>query len=97
MLNNAGNHYLICGQPDKAESYFEQLLRINPAHANANLQLARIAADRKQGTRALQYLSKIQDSSPAIELLRAEASESAGHARQVHCRIAGWTSVGSRR
>ena len=34
--------------------------------------------DRKQGARALQYLSKIQDSSPAIELLRAEASESAG-------------------
>ena len=38
--------------------------------------------DGKQGTRALQYLSKIQDSSPAIELLRAEASESAGlHSR----------------
>jgi tetratricopeptide (TPR) repeat protein len=82
VLNNAGNHYLICGQPDQAQSYFEQLLRINPAHANANLQLARLAVDRKQGTRALQYLSKIQDSSPAIELLRAEASESAGlHAR----------------
>jgi tetratricopeptide (TPR) repeat protein len=44
--------------------------------------LARIAADRKQGARALQYLSKIQDSSTAIELLRAEASESAGlHSR----------------
>ncbi|MCU1273670.1 MAG: repeat-containing protein, partial [Bryobacterales bacterium] len=40
--------------------------------------MARLAADRKQGTRALRYLSKIQDSSPAIELLRAEASESAG-------------------
>ena len=46
--------------------------------------MARIAADRKQGTRALQYLSKIQDSTPAIELLRAEASESAGlHATAV--------------
>jgi len=78
VLNNAGNHYLICGQPGKAESYFEQLTKINPTHPNANLQLARIATDRKQGTRALQYLSKIQDSSPAIELLRAEASESAG-------------------
>jgi tetratricopeptide (TPR) repeat protein len=82
VLNNAGNHYLICGQPSKAERYFEQLLKLNPAHPNANLQLARLAADRKQGTRALQYLSKIQDSSPAIELLRAEASASAGlHAR----------------
>jgi len=78
VLNNAGNHYLLCGQPGKAESYFEQLLKISPLHANANLQLARIAIDRKQGIRALEYLSKIQDSSPAIELLRAEASESAG-------------------
>jgi len=78
VLNNAGNHYLICGQPDKAESYFAQLLKLNPTHQNANLQLARIAADRKQGATALQYLSKIKDSGPAIALLRAEASESAG-------------------
>lgn len=82
VLNNAGNHYLICGQTGKAESYFEQLLKISPAHQNANLQLARIATGRKQGTRALQYLSKIRDSTPTTELLRAEASESAGlHAR----------------
>jgi tetratricopeptide (TPR) repeat protein len=78
VLNNAGNHYLICGQPGKAEIYFERLLKINAVHPNANLQLARIAADRKQGARALQYLSRVKDSGPAVELLRAEASESAG-------------------
>ena len=22
VLNNAGNHYLLCGQPEKAQSYF---------------------------------------------------------------------------
>jgi tetratricopeptide (TPR) repeat protein len=78
VLNNTGNHYLICGEPAKAERYFDQLLKINPAHANANLQMARIAADRKQGAKALQYLSRVKDSSAAVEILRAEASESAG-------------------
>src|SRR5690349_4628760 len=49
LLNNAGNHYLVCGQMAKAEAYFEKLLQINPVHANANLQLARIATEQKQG------------------------------------------------
>jgi tetratricopeptide (TPR) repeat protein len=78
LLNNLGNHYLICDHPDQAEQYFERLLKINPAHANANLQLARIAVERKQGTRALEYLSNVNDASPAVRLLRAEASKYAG-------------------
>ena len=78
LLNNLGNHYLECGQPDKAEDYFERLLKINPGHPNANLQLARIATERKQGAKALQHLSHVGESSPAIELLRAEASQYAG-------------------
>src|SRR5882762_6519481 len=53
VLNNAGNHYLVCGQPEKAESYFEQLIKINPVHPNANLQLARIAAVRQPDTSVL--------------------------------------------
>jgi Flp pilus assembly protein TadD len=54
------------------------LLKINPAHANANLQLARLAADRKQGARALEYLARVKDSAPAVILLRAEALHWAG-------------------
>src|SRR5690242_14439414 len=45
LLNNAGNHYLVCGQTAKAQAYFERLLQISPVHANANRQLARIAAE----------------------------------------------------
>src|SRR3954454_14663687 len=56
LLNNTANHYVICGQPDKARAFFEQLLRINPAHENANLQLARLAADEQRGEKALTYL-----------------------------------------
>ncbi|MBI4877274.1 MAG: tetratricopeptide repeat protein [Acidobacteria bacterium] len=78
VLNNAGNHYLLCGQPEKAQSYFERLLAVNPAHSNASLQLARIAADRKQGAKALQYLARVKDTSPPVLLLRAEASHWAG-------------------
>jgi Flp pilus assembly protein TadD len=78
VLNNAGNHYLVCGQPDQARSCFERLLKINPMHPNANLQLARIATDQKQGVKALEYLARVKDSDPAVRLLRAEASHWAG-------------------
>jgi tetratricopeptide (TPR) repeat protein len=73
LLNNAGNHYIICGQPAKAQAYFEKLLEINPLHPNANLQLARIAAEQKQGKKALEYLSRVKESDPPVLLLRAEA------------------------
>ena len=79
LLNNAGNHYLVCGQPAKAKTYFEKLFRINPLHANANLQLARMAAEQKQGGKAVQYLAQVKESNPAILLLRAEALHWAGN------------------
>ena len=73
LLNNLGNHYLACGDPREARAWFERLLRINPAHNNANLQMARIAVDQKHGVQALGYLAHIRESGPAIDLLRAEA------------------------
>jgi tetratricopeptide (TPR) repeat protein len=73
LLNNAANHYLVCGDPEKARSYFEQLLARDPRHPNANLQLARLAVERREGARALEYLSKIGDADPGVQLLRAEA------------------------
>jgi tetratricopeptide (TPR) repeat protein len=78
LLNNLGNHYTLCGDADQARSYFERVIKINPQHANANLQLARIATDRHQGTRALEYLARVGDSQPAIRMLRAEAMHWAG-------------------
>ncbi len=78
LLNNLGNHYLLCGQPEKAQIYFSQLLKINPTHPNANLQLGRMAVERKDGARALAYLGHVKESDPAIRLLRAEALYWAG-------------------
>ena len=64
LLNNLGNHYVLCEDAEKARTYFERVLKLNPQHANANLQLARIATDRRQGTRALQYLARVGDAGP---------------------------------
>ena len=79
LLNNLGNHYLACGDPGKAKQYFEQLHRANPSHRNANLQLARMAADDKRGAEALEYLGRVRDDSPPVRLLRAEALHWAGN------------------
>ena len=78
LSNNLGNHYLLCGDAEKARTYFERLVKANPRHVNANLQLARIATDRRQGARALEYLSLVDDSQPATRMLRAEALHWAG-------------------
>jgi tetratricopeptide (TPR) repeat protein len=78
LLNNLGNHYLTCGDPAKARVWFERLVQANPAHPNANLQLARIETEEKHGAKALQYLSRVRETGPALELLRAEASYYAG-------------------
>lgn len=78
VLNNAGNHYLICGQPEKAETLFARLLRLDPLHLNANVQLARIALERRQGAKALGFLARIKSADPQILVLRAEALALAG-------------------
>src|ERR1035441_2154088 len=72
LLNNLGNHYLLCGDREKARGYVERLVKVNPQHANANLQLARIAVDSHQGARALEYLAHVNDSQPFTRMLRAE-------------------------
>ena len=56
LLNNAGNHYLACGNPAKAREYFERLIGRLPSHPNANLQLARLAVERKQPAPAAKFL-----------------------------------------
>jgi tetratricopeptide (TPR) repeat protein len=78
LLNNAGNHYLICGDKSRAQTQFERILRINPQHANANLQLARLAAERHDGAAANEFLSRVSDNRPETRLLRAEAAHWSG-------------------
>ena len=49
ILNNLGNHYLATGNPKKAEESFRRVVAIDPHHVNANLQLADMSVQRKEG------------------------------------------------
>ena len=62
LWNNFGNHHLERGNDQQAREAFEQVLAIDPGHANANLQLARIALSQNHGGQALRYLSNLKAS-----------------------------------
>jgi Flp pilus assembly protein TadD len=81
LLNNLGNHYASTGDMDRARRQFLRVLALDAAHHNANLQLARIAVERKQGREALEYLAHVPEQSTGVTLLRAEALYWAGQER----------------
>ena len=81
LWNNFGNHYLARGDDAQARKAFLRVVGIDPAHANANLQLARIAVAQKAGAEALRYLDHLRPSDregTAVQLLRARALHVAG-------------------
>jgi tetratricopeptide (TPR) repeat protein len=81
LWNNFGNHYVACGKYAKARSAFVHVLAIEPAHTNANLQLAKIALADKQPAQALRYLKNLKgsdQSDAAVQLLRARCLYLAG-------------------
>lgn len=76
VWNNLGNHYVACGNPAKALDSFRKVLALDPAHSNANLQLARLAVDRKDGAEALRHLDVLPDAKSmgaSVAVLRARA------------------------
>lgn len=83
LLNNSGNHYLACRQPEKAREYFERLVKAVPAHPNGNLQLARIEMASGAFARAEERLTKLVVSRPGdfdLLFLLGRAAARAGHA-----------------
>ena len=82
LLNNLGNHYAAAGDKDRARREFLRVLALDAAHPNANLQLARIAVERKEGREALAYLEHVPGDALGIALLRAEALHWAGQSRE---------------
>jgi tetratricopeptide (TPR) repeat protein len=84
LLNNAGNHYLACGRPDKARIHFARLLRLNPRHVNAGIQMARLemAAREFQAARdRLQRLAATLPGDAEILVLLGQAQARTGDAR----------------
>ncbi len=81
VWNNLGNHYTATGNPAKALDAYRKVLALDPRHANANLQVARLAVERKDGAEALRLLGMLPDSeaaNPGVALLRARALGLAG-------------------
>ena len=99
LLNNTGNHYLTCGSRDKARPYFERVIRIQPLHLNANLQLARMAMSAGEYSRAEDLLQNLAAARPAefdVLLLLGRASSRLGHlqrARDTLGKVLLWTFV----
>jgi len=84
LLNNIGNHCLQLGRIAPARTAFLKVLALDPKHANANLQLARLSVDARQGAAALKYLRRLppgEASAPAVAVLRAQALHLSGQAR----------------
>jgi tetratricopeptide (TPR) repeat protein len=81
LWNNFGNHCLARGDEAHARGAFLQVLTIDSSHANANLQLARIAVSAQQGAEGLRYLDNLKppdQSDTAVQLLRARCLYLAG-------------------
>ena len=76
VLNNVANHYLAGANRSKARELYQKAVAIDPHHENANLQLAQMSVEDKQGGQALAYLNRLgasTNSDPATILLRARA------------------------
>jgi len=80
-LNNYGNNRLGAGDEEGARKLYLQVVALDPAHYNANVQLARLALARKKGPEALDCLKRLpanQQETPGIAILKLEALYLAG-------------------
>jgi tetratricopeptide (TPR) repeat protein len=74
LLNNAANHYLASGNRSRAREFYLKAVAVDAQHPNANLQLARMSVEEKQGRQALAYLHRLPESDdPGMLELRARA------------------------
>lgn len=76
LLNNYANHQLATNDVNGARLTYLRVLRLDPKHANANLQLASIEVQRKSGTEALKYISALPPAdraNPTVQVLEASA------------------------
>ncbi|HYO82440.1 MAG TPA: tetratricopeptide repeat protein [Bryobacteraceae bacterium] len=76
VWNNFGNHWWARQQLDQARRAFERAVALDVTHANANLQLARIAVAQGRGADALPYLERLgvaASSDPALLVLYGRA------------------------
>jgi tetratricopeptide (TPR) repeat protein len=76
VLNNFGNHYLAAGDRTQARKMYEKAVASDTHELNANLQLAQMSVEDRQGKSALTYLDRVSSAAglePDVLLLRARA------------------------
>ncbi len=81
LLNNYGNHLIATGKAAQARKAFLQVVSLDPGNANALVQLARIALERKTPAEGLAYLEKIPPAArnrPDAVILRMQADYELG-------------------
>lgn len=91
VWNNLGNHYLATANSERARAAFLKVIALQPAHPNANLQLARLAAAGRQGPEILRCLDRLPPAAAAVvevRLLRARALDWAGRAPEAQALLA---------
>ncbi len=82
VFNNAGNHYFARGNRTRARELYLEAIHVDPDHVNANLQLAQLSLEDKDGRKAIQYLNRVHGDTaadPGVLLLRARALALSGN------------------
>jgi tetratricopeptide (TPR) repeat protein len=83
ILNNFAAHLWLAGREQEAGQVFRQMVAIEPAHAGANLQLARLALKEGHAAEALRCLNRLAPAdreNPRALLPRLEALYRTGDA-----------------
>jgi len=76
ILNNYAAHLWLSGDEREAAKVYRQVVALDPAHFNANLQLARLALKERNPAEALQCLDRLppgRQENPQVLLPRLEA------------------------
>jgi Tfp pilus assembly protein PilF len=87
LFNNVGNHYLASGDRNHARDMYLKAIAADSHHVNANLQLAQMSVEDRQGQQALTYLSHVNanaNSEPGVLLLRARALAMCGRCAEAN-------------
>ena len=81
LLNNLANHYLASDRKDKATTFYQETLRLDPRHANAHYQLASLLLEEHKPREALEHLLVLpaeEREKGAVALLLGQALIEAG-------------------
>ncbi len=68
VFNNAGNHYFALGNRGRARELYLEAIRVDPNQGNANLQLAQLSLEARDGRKAVRYLNRVQVARARIRL-----------------------------